>query len=518
VKEDIGDLSLLRYRQTNVKGDLAMNIRSFTRTVIVSVCILFGIVNTGCNESITGSPMVFSIDKAGFVRDRDQYLTNHYITEADVVTISLNTLFIKYIKQDMSLGGNQLLVYSEVYDSPEDARPYSTIIFNQKHQPENAILGLVDRVIYGPAKFKGYPIRIKLFVVELDKKDNELTKRILQSIGEVVSTAQPELGPAVGVGVAFGNILSAFNEDDYELRADITFHPTSCIPYPARYLEPNDLGLGSEVEEDRAEIFPQFENAKNLPLRSGHYLVSKVEGKKRFLAEDISQMYEYLPTDSFEYSEDWGESEKVLLYKGGYLWLDTFELERGEYVISEVTKYTEKTYAILAVRHGGQEGNEAKMRAVAKTEFEAIKGLLQEDNHREILAGFESIGKNIAADIMSKQIVNTLNKRVARQSDFRKKPEFLIGYIRELISNEENSKGKRIIDNDKMGEAYAARLNASLLRIIESTCVDFPLSSLLDSDNWSDIERIKKEAMDEGRITLKEGTEGLFVWNKEIDS
>ncbi len=489
-----------------------MSIKNTFRTIIVLVSIFSIFSSVGCNESITGSPMVFSIDKAGFIRNRDQYLAGHYITEADVITISLNTLFIRYIKQEMALGGNQLLVYSEVYDSPEDATPYSTIIFNQKYQPQNAVLGVVDRVIYGPVKFKGYPIRIRLYVVELDKKDNELAKRILRSIGEAASTAQPHLSPAVGAGVALGNILCAFNEDDYELRIDITFHPMSAVTKKTK-LDPNDLGV--PCDDDRSKKYRQLENAQNLPLRSGHYLISKVETEKRVRADDISVMYEYLPAHYFEYSEE--DRRAILIYKGGYLWLDKYKKksEEDEYFLDVTEKYTEKTYAILAIRHGGQEGDKQKMQAIADEEFKAIEGILQQDNHQDILKDLESIGKSVAVNLTTRQIVNALNNQVAKQPDFRKNPEFLRKYVRQLVNKEDGGKGERTVG--EMGERYAIKLNASLLRIIESTCINFPLSSFLDADNWERIGQIKKEVEEESRITLKEGTEGLFIWSKKSD-
>lgn len=521
------------------------------------VCMVF-VLPTGC-ATTTGSPMLWALDEAGFVNPRDRYTKTHYVTEADIIRITLNTLYLKYIHRDALNPFDaklQVLAYTEVYDSPETEEPYRAVIFNSEAN-EDTVLGSIDRLIYGPIQFKGHPIRIRLFVVELDKKDNEKAAQILQAIGSAVSAAQPEAGPAVAVGLEIGKVLTSFNKDDYELQADITFHPTA--PEATReipLITAKALGVPeSDRKEHRATLYPQYGNQVNAALRSGHYLLVKAEDPKR-KADDLSKLREYLAADFFTYDDD--KRETILIFKGGYLWLDSYAAdgydckgkrlpqadtpeapeteetsepetesedeessdkaeeepspEADQRLFCESGFYDEKTYAVFGIEIGGREADETKMREVAVKQFSDVASLLQDDNHQRILDGINLVGQRTSASLRARQVVGAQNQRVKLDASYRETPAFVAGLIEKLIGEEE----KERVDDPKTpeDETYARELNASLLRAIESTVQGFPLSSTLDAGNWEGISSVKEKTRTDPAVLEHVGS-GMFRWKPE---
>ena len=80
------------------------------------MCPLLALValSVACGTPPTGSPMLWSLDKAGYIRERDNALSDHYVTEADVVTIALNTLYLKYIADTEWLNLAEIGILSRV--------------------------------------------------------------------------------------------------------------------------------------------------------------------------------------------------------------------------------------------------------------------------------------------------------------------------------------------------------------------------------------------------------------------
>lgn len=492
----------------SIKLNHLNKLRWFVCTLLLVTTLSACILNK--QQHITGSPMLYAIDKAGFIRNRDQYLNNHHIVDTDVIRITFNTLYIKYIKPELELRGNQLLIYSEVFDSPQDSEPQRTVIYNEKHQPQGAFIGVADRVIYGPVKFKGFPIRVRLFVIELDKEDNETKKEILKTIGNIAKTAQPQFAPFIGAGLAIGDILAAFNEDDYELRVDLTFHPLGTdTGVTSKLLSVQQIGVGND--DFRAVKYPQAGNFTSVPMRTGSYLITKVESKDRPGTEELSTLTEYLPGSTFIYTPsepDDPEGEYVLLYKSGYLWLDRIikKSDSESYETDETRIYDEKTYVVLSVQHGGKEADAQRIKAISNEEFQQISGILQGNNHQAIVDSISVIGQNAAAAVTIHRIVNAVNERVEDDANFRNKPEFVQEMIRKLIGNDEASQKVRTEN-----PVYAKQLNELLLNNINSTTRSFPLTGALHADQWESIEEIKQHVGDEGKITHI--SNGIFKWN-----
>ena len=380
---------------------MSMTITQCIRNAKGFIPIVFLFSFLGCSSPI-GSTMIWSIDKSGFVRPRDAYLNNHSITQADVVTISLNTLYLKYLKQEPDIN-NHLLVYTEVFDTPESNTPYRTVVYNEEHSSSDSILNFADRLIYGPVRYKGFPIRIKLYVVELDKKDNEFGAKVLQAVGSVAQSVAPVYSPIINAGMELGKILNAFNKDDFELKTEISFHYPRIDPKvsPAT-LSPEDLGVSES--DPRSNYYPETGNYETMPLRAGHYLITKVEAAKRRLVDTVSKEKEYLAASSFEYDNVKGmeDGTYLLLFKGGVMWLDRISITKNssgeeKWEPAGTYPYTEKTYVILSVDYGGKQAEEQKLRVISEEEGIMIQALLQEDQHEAILAGIANVGQNWAA-------------------------------------------------------------------------------------------------------------------------
>ena len=78
------------------------------------------------------------------------------------------------------------------------------------------------------------------------------------AMGRIVSAAQPAASPLVGLGLGIGDILTSLNDDDFELRSDITLHPQS--------LPQDELKSSSGGAIDRQDKLPLSTNLINMPL------------------------------------------------------------------------------------------------------------------------------------------------------------------------------------------------------------------------------------------------------------
>ena len=145
---------------------------------------------------ITGEPLVYGIaSDRGQVLDRDtpdttntSLVTPH---KGEIITLVLNTAFIKHLTEGAS---PHVLVYAQTFDDGTDNADTAVtkVLYNERNSPQDVNLGLADRVLYGPTPFKGFPLRIKLFVVELDKEQKELVSKIIDAAGTTGATAKPE--------------------------------------------------------------------------------------------------------------------------------------------------------------------------------------------------------------------------------------------------------------------------------------------------------------------------------------
>lgn len=503
-----------------------------------------------CGSPPTGSPMFWALDKQGFVRERDAPLVGQYVTEADVVTVSLNTLYLKYVAdQEFAIDElgevRQLLVYAEVYDSPESLDPYRTVIFDGDVRGEDIFVDTVDHTIYGPLPFTGHPLRVELYVVELDKEGNELGAKVLSSIGTAASVAQPQAAPAIGMGVQLGQVLLSFNKDDQELTSKMTFHPASIDAKVSRDPERDPRKLGLPSDDFRVSKVPMTENLFVTPARAGNYLLVKAESKKRRsrtpsqtgpnarmltppekpageIAEASARRYlavDYLTDDSSGKTVYW-----VPIYKAGYMWwwdiipTDPTEtpdaggkpkcLEAGPQGCNwrwgdDGTLYTSKSYAVLAIHTGGKIADAAKIRAVSVKQAQRIQALLQAGDQQALLSSVDKLGQSAAAQLGALNILEDVNVRARTVPGYRTDPAF----VRELIQS--------LFDSDKgnVDDTYAADSNRAVLKMIRSTMPDFELWPDRDADQFLKIKPIRVEAKNAASICT--WRDGLFLWKPD---
>jgi hypothetical protein len=495
--------------------------------------------------------MVYSVDDQGFIHERDEPLDDIPITQGDVITVSLNTLFLKYINEiGAKSKGGEVLVYTEVHDSPNENNPYRTVVYNEAGTSANSILGVTDRVIYGPVQYKGYPLRIQLVVVELDKEDNEMAQRVMQTIGDVISTAAPSSVPVVGPAVQLGKLLTVFNEDDYELRADITLHPVTAAPTKKKtatasekltgivptWLLPKRVNIEKGPPPKAVKKEGKYRliarkgrpcSMVNMPIRQGRTLIVKAESEGRKWSDDLSQMRDYLAADRFVYG---GVDSKVLVLAGGYLWLDTVSSaaentkkaeedakknkaknkvkKKIKGTVDNTELYAEKTYAVLSVRRGGVEGNEAMMRKVSEDLFKPIVAMLQAPMREQFDQQIKQFSSVLSASIRAKQLVNSTNQRVGMDASFRSNPSFVLSYIDALVTKEPGDK-KDSTEELYAKTLYAKSLNAQLLTMINSSVLGFPASAYTDSANWERLKDIKLKAK---KAIIWNGEKKFFVW------
>jgi C1A family cysteine protease len=234
-----------------------------------------------CNGAkLTGEPLIYGVHpETSAVIDRDVFPQKDGVGQGviphkgEIIALVLNNVFLRYVED---ISSPHVLVYAEVFDDgtndPDNA--LTRILFNGINQPGGVNLGLSDTLIYGPTPFKGLPIRVRFYVLELDREEKELASRIINAAGAVASTAKPEAAPAIAIGVQIAQALNALNEDDYELRFDMTLYPVAATgksDIGQKYLKE----IGEPVQRQGLPVTPVA------PLRTGSYVVIKRELEER---------------------------------------------------------------------------------------------------------------------------------------------------------------------------------------------------------------------------------------------
>ena len=224
--------------------------RKLARTVLI-VLPLCGLVATplaGCEQNwlITGQVNMIRADDYGDLTSRDD-AGGEFITEGQPFSIRLQSVFVRMAKE---IGAAEFLIYAEIYDvQPDDRQLLVRVLFKEGHQAAGYLLNQRDRLLFGPIIYNGHPIRVRVFVVELDREENEIASQILRRAVQVAATAYPAVGPVGGAAVSIGDLFLALNEDDRELVYDFTLYPSTHSHGPY--------------------------------LRTGHYALIKTENRKR---------------------------------------------------------------------------------------------------------------------------------------------------------------------------------------------------------------------------------------------
>ncbi|WP_447598239.1 hypothetical protein [Nitrospira sp. Nam80] len=463
---------------------------------------------------ITGEPLVYGIasDK-GQVLDRDTPdTTNTSLViphKGEIITLVLNTAFIKYLKGGAS---PHVLVYAQIFDDGTDNADTAVtkVLYNERNSPEGVNLGLADRVLYGPTPFKGFPLRIKLFVVELDKEQKELASKIIDAAGTTAATAKPEAAPAIAVAVAIAKGINAMNEDDFELRSDLTLFPVGSI---------GKASTGDAVLDDAREPVQRHEKQVTmvLPLRTGLYAIMKRELEERFSTWEHFRTWTGAPLPEvsvfdMDYSQEFFVSEylggngkkyhvnEVLRYQGGYLYrivTGIREFESGKDVDRatvrlrtgpnrtvdfSVTKgirqrFTDRTHVVLSIVTGLPLGLEPEaLKAASERDARQLTKLL--DNPSDASLG-ERIGPEvdaIAASLKSvleqRRIAAEATRRVGRDPSFRTSLDYPLFWVQQI---DPLTAGPGTVERRN-----AEAKNAAILEVLAEIVANMPILSAGD--------------------------------------
>lgn len=466
---------------------------------------------------ITGEPLVYGVHpNTGQVLDRDtpnmenaNLVTPH---KGEIITLVLNNAFIKYLKE---MGSPHVLVYAQVFDDGTDNpdTAVTKVLYNERNSPEGVNLGLADRVLYGPTPFKGFPLRIKLAIVELDKEQKELASKIIDAVGTTAAAAKPEAAPAITVAVGIAKAINAMNEDDFELRFDMTLYPVSAI---------GKASIGNDALDKIHEPVQRHDKTVTMvsPLRTGSYAIMKRELEERFtkwkrfskfmkfmkfmdarvpegsvFETDYSQEYfvaEYIGVDGKQYY-----ANEILRYEGGYLYRITTEIkdaESGKVMDRALVRirsgtnrtidfslatgirqrFTDRTYVVLSVVTGLPLGLEPEaLIAASQRDARQIVKLL--DNPSDASLG-ERIGPEvdaIAASLKSmfeqRRVAAEATRRVGRDPSFRTSPDYALFWTQQiaLLTDPKDSVSRR----------NAEARNAAILETLAEIIVNLPILS-----------------------------------------
>jgi hypothetical protein len=161
-------------------GQKLMNIKNYIILTVLCACIM----TAGCAQwTITGQNTVWKVDETPSSGNGLQYdLVGIYsnpsngtipdrriLDKTDVVTISLKNLYLKYINDIYNF---DVIVYAEVYDVVDERKVLRRIALHRENQSPTSYLNIAGNLLYGPIHFTGFPISVKLSVLELDRKDN----------------------------------------------------------------------------------------------------------------------------------------------------------------------------------------------------------------------------------------------------------------------------------------------------------------------------------------------------------
>ena len=504
--------------------------RRAVRVVVGAFLCLGALVGCARQHLITGEPLILSLDsKTGAVLDRDLVpestggATSALSTiphRGEIIAIVVNSVFIRYLK---ALASPHVLVYAEVFDDGQDdpATAVTKLLFNEQDQPPGVHLGVADRVIYGPTPYKGFPIRIKFNIVELDKENKQTASQLLNAAGTIASAAQPQAAPAIGVIVQVAELINAMNKDDFELRFDLTLHPIDRHGV-------SDIGDEALTKPKTGKPEPVQRHGKPYAsvstLRTGSYVVIKRELAERVrLKEGAAPSYllydwtqEALVSSYRTTGGSTVTAEEVLRLQGGYLYRVTRKLKGpDDQEISGATVrhrsgpnrnvefglapgirqlFTDQTYVALTVLTGLPMGlDQESLRTSSKRDVEAISKLLDNPGQvpfsERIGPRIDDLAASVKTALEQRRIAETAARRVGRDPQFRTSreyPQFWSSQIEPLTGLDPTSTERR----------NAVAKNAAILPILSDLVLNLPVLSPERADQMAALQKLGTDAFE----------------------
>jgi hypothetical protein len=331
----------------------------------------------GCKTQqalLTGETLLYTINnQTGEIFDRDVVTSGGHVHKGETIAIIINNIYVKALAERWN---PHVLVFAEIYDSGSEdpSSAIRKVIHNGDNTPADITLGASDRILYGPTPFKGFPIRVKFFIVELDKEEKQEASKLINAAGTIAQAAQPQYAAAVGVAVQLAEQINALDQDDFELRFDMTLFPT--VPVHRYDIAATNLSALSRPE-------PVQRQGKDIylatPLRTGTYLMIKRELPQRGIDKhykgtgisghvDFAQEAFYRRRSGYD---DEGQRiddsktfkvEELIRYHGGYLYRVVNGIEQLRFVTNRIA-------------HGGTNAqNGADQRTEIRRVFQSVAG------------------------------------------------------------------------------------------------------------------------------------------------
>ncbi len=485
-------------------------------------------------------------DKA--VADSKATVTPH---DGEIIAIVMNSIFTREL-QDV-LNSPHVLVYAQVFDdgTDNDATATTKIILNQKDQPKKTMLGFSDRIIYGPTAYKGFPIRIKLFIVELDKEDKEELSSLINGAAGLASTAQPQYAAAIAVLMQVAQFMNKLNEDDFELRMDMTLFPKGAA---------FTASSGAGARRGGKEI------GVVSPLRVGSYVVFKRELRNRFdpfkrdrapadvkaASIDLDFTQQYVDDGYFDKAGKQYKVKTQLVYEGGYLYkvvkdcpksidgsIDCDCSGKKEYCqlkpgsgpnrsfyipikVDDRWRFEDRTYAVFSVVNGLPIGiSPESQRVGSEREVAKLRELL--DNSKELAVPdaaakkIDEFADSLKMVAQQRSVADQLSRRVSRDHGFRTSVDYPVAWISQLDRDNGRHyqcKSPPPVDEPKatIKERDADVRNAGLMRTIKDLIVNLPIVDLKCNEHLACMEQL----IESPSTTLISNADGTFRIVDEI--
>jgi hypothetical protein len=489
---------------------------------------------------ITGEPVVFRVDPlTGQITDRDivrsdpQSPLGAIPHKGEIITLVVNNVFVRMAE---NLLDRNLLVYAEVYDDGADdpSTAVSKVLFNQPDQAAGVNLGMSDRILYGPAPFKGFPLRIKFYIVQLAKSQKATVSKVIDVAGTLATTAQPQAAPAVGVIVRAAQLINALTKDDFELRFDLTLFPVDQIGQTQ--IADKDLDAAGEPTNRRDGMTTQVAS-----LRTGSYVIFKRELGERFRNE--RERSEHLAATL---QMDWAQegfvskypsangggdvnAQELMRLHGGYLWRVTKSLtDASGAVVNNATvqmsqgpnkdvptdigpgyrqMFSDQTYAVISLVPGLPLGvDEQAMRNASKRDAERIVRLL--DNPENLSTAdrlsdqIETLASALKTQIEVRRISQEAARRVGREPTFRTSTDYPAYWVSQLVPVDELKDAPK--QNALARNAAVLSVLSDIVLNLPSLQPDSPQIKALSGFGADDFELVKTKDQ-EGKEVIRKG-------------
>ncbi len=531
----------------------------FFYLILLTIVFLF---ITGCGKPlITGEPILYGINNyTGAIIDRDLFPQpysrekppaeeeNETVSTVqgfpigviphkdEIISIVVDSVFVKYLKESLKTSP-QVLVWTEVYDDGSDdpQKAFTKVLFNGKNQPQGVHLGVGHRVIYGPAPFKGYPLRVRFFIVELDREQKETGAAIIETIGNVAAIAQPQQAPIISLAVQFAQSLSALNEDDYELRYDVTLMPVG----PSGVYTSGDSELMKAPSEPAQREGKPF--AISTPFRTGSYLLVKREIGQRLINNYFGRGAGLEPVASEsrvgrDFTQEWitdrvakykkeGEVEYdyVLRAQGGYLWEifrkdinDVVEFQWAENkgepfkIIRGIRQlFRQQTHMLFTVVSGlPVKVDETVLAASSGRDRTRIDELLdappEETVHSRLREKVQDIEASLLTLVSKQRMSEYAAKRSMRDPSFRTNTDYVLFWLSRLDGTD--------YGQDRQKEKREAEtLNASILDTVSNLTVNLPYMDAGEQDQMKKLKTLEKDDFEQP----DKNSRGVFRLNEQ---